>query len=449
VATFGAFACTALGALNEPLPDSSCRDLRTDYVANWYIYNDNITDGILNPGDTLIDSFQNWWTPVSAHSQHNYTPGPYGAGPGFMYDDWEDRPSGPMNYASSTAATDNYWLPMNENEVHFYVTYSQYDNNDFSTFYNWMPPGDQKDMLIMRNEERNGYALGWVSNCIVKDSSGDYQHCIGPGGQVAMDIYVHNGDMDLSVDFGSDGVAMSRSNPQVSVSNDISWHAKEGATYQPPTFTESTQTYDSAANAPYKNALGLTDGEFGTVVNSMEVREVDPGALTAADVIYGDKTPAEIAANEVDHNGDPYVYEDAFLDRCQYDLSTSDGGVVAGLSGYVGENTYDEWGDQQVIRIDLPQSMLNDVEAVVFYDFGDSTPGASGTQQTAPAAIRFDIEGGLLVYKANPQDPSTWIYFPENRIYIARTFIRIPEPATLSLLAIGAALPLLRRRRRR
>ncbi|MCK4602259.1 MAG: PEP-CTERM sorting domain-containing protein, partial [Phycisphaerae bacterium] len=337
-------------------------------------------------------------------------------------------------------------------------TYSQFDNNDFGTYYDngfGSFTQDQRDMWKQRNMERNGYAMGWVSNYIEKDADGNYQHNIGAGGEVAMDIYVHNGEAEIDVEFGTDGVGTSRSNPQVSVSNDISRFSKEGETFHPPTFDETTQSYDSTANAAYKAAINdgsaITDAQFGVVVNSMEISEVDPFALTAADVIWGDKTPTEIKNGAAkDHDGNDYIYADAFLDRSQYDLSTSDGGVIAGLAG---QSSYDpeinNFGDQQVIRIDLPQSVLNSIDAIVFYDFGDSIVGAAGTQQTAPVAIRFDIIDGNLLYKVDPQDESTWVYFPENRIYIARVRDMVPEPTSLVLLALGSTMIMARRTRRR
>ena len=49
----------ATAALLEPEKDAGFRDLRSDYVKQWYIYNDSRLDGILNPGDTMITTFNN------------------------------------------------------------------------------------------------------------------------------------------------------------------------------------------------------------------------------------------------------------------------------------------------------------------------------------------------------------------------------------------------------
>ena len=51
----------AFAESREPNQDTSvlARSLRPDYVKQWYIYNDDKLDGILNPGDTKIATFKN------------------------------------------------------------------------------------------------------------------------------------------------------------------------------------------------------------------------------------------------------------------------------------------------------------------------------------------------------------------------------------------------------
>ncbi len=441
--------------LKEPLTVDSWRDLRTDYVTTWYIYNDNVTDGILDPGDTMIDTFQNWWTAISSHSQHNYSDGsinPYGGY--FTYDDeTDDIPSAPINGAWTTDhSSPNFWLPMEKNQLTFYMSYSQFDNNDFTSFYDSDPnlTPNQKEMLKERNINKNGYCLGWVSNKVVKDENGQYQHSSGVTTDVAMDIYVHDGAGTYQVEFGQDGVQDSVSNPSISCSNDISSLAKEYETFQPPVFNEATGTYDYASNIAYATEKGLTEAQFNALVASMNQYEVDPNNVAGA--IYADKTPSEIAANLVEDDGvTPYLYQDAFQDRSSYDSTSTDGGVIAGLSGYTDyDPELNNWAQQQVIRIDLSDATLEGIETVVFYDFGDSIVGASGTQQTNPRAIRFYVVDGMLVWK-DPNDlenEDLWIWFPENRIYIARVNI-VPEPTTLAILGFGGVTVLLRRVRRK
>ncbi|MDY6914154.1 MAG: PEP-CTERM sorting domain-containing protein [Planctomycetota bacterium] len=452
---------------HEPLPHSEWRSLRTDHVKTWYIFNDSQLDGILNPGDTHINTFDNWWSPVSAHTQHNYDDGPYKNG--FKYDSTtQDMPSGPMNFATSTLpaghpnkhdSSYNYWLPTAENEMHFYMTYSQYDNNNFDGFYDHRTDltQDQKTLLEGRNEERNGWAFGWVTNDVNKDGNGVPVYDGTPGGKVKMDIYIRKGNMDRTVDFGADGMGLSRSNPQISMSNDISYLAKDlplgddNGQWHPPTWDDASGSYktDSVINTAYKAANGLTDAEFDTIVASMEDYEVDPDALGAGDVIHGNRTPSIIEGTLTDHNGNPYVYADAFLERSDYVTSTTDGGVIAGLSGW---DEYDpqinNWGDQQVIRIDISKESLKqgdgeqfgNIQKLVFYDFGY----AGGSTQVAPRAIVFyaDADGDLYYLM---DDGITKIYFPENRIYIARV---VPEPGTMILLAMGGIGLLLKRKRK-
>jgi len=439
----------------EPTPDPSYRDLRTGYIQTWYIYNDQMTNGILDPGDQAVECFDNWWTTVSAHTQHNYNWGPYGNGP-FYYDPTsQDMPSGPMNFASKTNSSDNFWLNQETNTIAFYMTYSQRDNNDFATFYQgagYTP--DQQAMLEGRDMERNGWALGWLTNAIVKQD-GQYVYDGTPGGGVKMDIFVHDGQGTYMVDFGADGVGISRSNPQVATSNDISHLAgysftgnPDNTQWHPPTFDQADGSYrsDSPTNTAYKNVLGLTDAQFDEIVDSMEVREVDSDALPAAETVSS-RTPAVIEATLTDHNGDPYVYQDAFLDRSQFAVSTNDGGVIAGLSGW---DEYDpelnNWGDQQVIRIDISRETLLEAEGVVgnidkivFYDFG-----CDSSTQTSPRQIVLNVDDGGNIYLDDGEGGR--IYFPENRIYIARVQI-VPEPTTMALLAGGATCLILTRRR--
>ena len=468
----------------EPDSNPTSRALRTDYVKTWYIFNDSKLDGILNPGDTMIATFKNWWTPVSAHTQHNYDQGPYGAGK-FWYNPGDDMSSGPMNFATKTNSnTSNYWLDQEsyalddaaskKNTVRFYMTYSQYDNNDFSTYCDTgggkMPDGDLKTLIKDRNMYRNGYAMGWITNRTEKDGA-TYLNDQSADGHVEMSFYVHEGrSPNLVAGDTIAGFGQSYSNPQVSMSNDISYDAKHDGDgpggnspqWHPPNFDEATKTYNpaTAGNVAYMATLDNPGASFGGIVSSMEVREYDPHALPGLGWLTRTPTDIEQAGGPKDHNGNTYLYEDAFIDKSTYAKSATDGGVIAGLRGMDNYNpVVNNFGDQQVIRIDVSPDMLKqgagdtygNIDAIVFYDFGSSIPGASGTQQTSPKEIWFGVDltrsvaDGQIYY----EDPLTLLrtYFVENRIYIARVEVA-PEPATVGLLLMGGAILLARKRRR-
>jgi hypothetical protein len=468
-------------APSEPNPDPTFRDLRTDYVKTWHIYNDDQLDGILNPGDTEIATFNNWWTPASSHSQHNMSVD----GGGFTYDLDSDVNSSPINFAShGGSGKENYWLgqtPVDENKntIQFYMTYSQFDNNDWKGGYSYTSDPIAQAIIAQRHETRNGWALGWTSH---SQEDGPFNPQTYAG-FVDMDIFIHNGRglnpaADGSIDGGSivSGGAFgpSYSNPQVSVSNDISSKAIDIAgcapsdlRYHPPVFDEATGQYSWTVNAlrmlandPTYNMSDLND-----IINSMEIEEREALGLGAGDVVWGNRRPSEILANLVDHNGNAYTYDDAFLDNSFYHDGASDGGVVAGLAGesnYVPDPQGGNWGDQQVIRIDISQETLmsgdpntcGNIEQIVIWDFGqsDSTTWDTTTgDQVNPTPIIFLVDMTQTIAHGQiywDDGAGGRIYFPENRIYIAQVVISdIPEPASLTLLAMGAIGLLIRRRK--
>jgi len=452
---------------SEPVPRSDWRDLRPGYVKTWYIFSDSNSvhgqvNGILDPGDKLVASFKNWWTPVSASTQHNYTDGPYGP---FSYyyrtgNPNQDMPSGPMNFASATTpAAENYWLPRMKNAVQFYMTYSQFDNNDWGGSFADGQTGDVKTILQQRNLTRNGWAMGWLTNDLTKDDSGHYSSDQTVGGKVKMDVLVHDGKNDGTYVDSQANVQATRSNPQVSLSNDINNYSRDfyaaGGQWHPPVYDDTKVSgadkgYTWEANRLRFEHNGHIEPEFHDATASMEVFETDPYSLTASNVVVGTRRPSAILAGLTDGNGNPYAYDDAFLqrnpaDRSQgapYDKDSSDGGVLAGLSGYdfydpSDPNKVNDWGQQQVIRIDFDPSAFQTYDAegnptggsitkIIFWDFG-YLPGSS---QISAIPIELDL--------------SDLTKFPEHRFYIAAV---IPEPATLSLLALGAAAVLLHRRR--
>ncbi len=184
---------------HEPVPESYYRDLRPDYNRTWYIYKDNDTtpDGILDPGDILVQQFKNWWTPVSSGSQGLYDSNASSTG---------DLSSAPMNWATwqfwnnpgdpNNVAAYNYWLDRKPNTLSFYMSYSQLDNCD------WYDPGfvygaddanhpHQQEIARQRHQGRNGWTLGWVT--------GNYDDPNQTAGFANMDILVHNGKLDANV----------------------------------------------------------------------------------------------------------------------------------------------------------------------------------------------------------------------------------------------------------
>jgi len=412
---------------HEPDPQVGYyRPLRDDYVKDWFIYMDTTVDGILNPGDTQVDQLKNWWTPVSSGSQALYSDNPAAGG---------DLTCAPQNWATYTLPEDhpdknnpnyNYWLPREEHTIGFYMTYSQFDNNA------WHDPnflyGDnivQQTIVRERHTGRNGWALGWVINDY------DAPRTQTPEGYVIMDIAVHDGKQDTVID----GWGRSVSNPQVSMSDDMNPTLSLDKTLSyktrhPAIFDDAAGSYTWGVNQTRMIANGYDANDLATLVSSQELKEV-----------------AGFNSGRTDHAGSPYLYQDAFIERSTYVKGATDGGVITGLSGY---NAFDpelmNWGDQQVIRIEISKDTLvaGGITEVRFFDFGDSTPG-SDSGQVNPRMIVFHADAGGNLYF---DDGVSQIFFPQNRIFIALTEYLIPEPASVCLLALGAgAIAILRRRR--
>jgi hypothetical protein len=453
-----------LAALVEPNVPNWPRGLRPDYVKTWYIYNDSKLDGILNPGDTFMATFKNWWTPVSSGTQHNYSAGPYGGGANpLIYEPNDHKSSAPMSFASyPDGLTDPYWMPNRPGAMQFYMTYSDIDNQE-PNFWSGLPTQDLRTMEIEAHRYRNGYAFGWLTGAMKVDpNTGAYVNDQTPAGTLAMSVYVHNGRTAPGGEV-IPGWGTSKSNPQVSLSNNIDYRARydpDGAgpvpeNIGPPIFNDALGIYDPnlPVNIAYNNLRSLNNTDFAAIVSSMDVREYDPNNLPTRSWML--RTPKEIAdANgPKDQNGNTYLYQDTFLNEGYYVRGATAGGVVAGLAGL---QNYDpniqNWGEQQVIRIDIPPWVLQsgegngNISELVFYDFGSSIPGASGTQQTNPTTIVFNVDpNGNIYYVPNPNNPNDRIYFPENRIYIAE--VTLPEPGTLCLLIGGGFAVLFRRRK--
>jgi hypothetical protein len=523
------------------------RDLRTDFVRTWHVFADTVNDAILDPGDTRVGAFKNWWTPVSAATQHGHEIGapPVVGAPALPLP--PDYPSTPIDHQNNYTTNATIGLPQKAGAIGFYLTYSHMDNANFDTeFYS---DGTPHDTFQQRNRERNGYAMGWLTGETEVDGSGNVKYGTKTG-NVKMDIFIHNGKSRngggvddnhnfgtntsgvdlyygtgpgavLSVPAGGAYSTISQSEPQVVQSNEMSLLARQNdnlmlvADYRDEfTITNPTNangfTYgpnpmgyvytglnggkymvdDDGIAAPASPTVLASVTEFNTVIGSMDIREVNsyetaPGANDdlggGITPIHATDTPqALLDAGVTDGlgGGDLYFYEDSFFNRDGFSNvgstwveGSTDGGVIAGLSGfdeysqyYPGGSNPDpsklltHWGEQQVIRIDFDQATfdmlaVNGISEIIFYDWGDPDPvTGQQTQPTTPAQqIVINVDAGKNLYFENDGIPGLSagdILFPENRIYIAQVE-HAPEPATMIVLAGGASALLARRRRRR
>lgn len=421
----------------EPTPSTQLRALRPDYIRSWYIYCDQETNGILDPGDRMVNVMDNWWSTVSSGTQHT------------SVKNGNRVNTAPMNHAVTDNAENNYWLPRANRELHFYMSYSQMDNNSIANFQSWVDPAEfpgYANFMAERHGDADGWHLGWVINdyTLAEDK--------GPSlGNFDMDIFVHNGRANTGEWI---------SNPQVSSSNHISDlcmdHAGNRVT---PKWNDATMAYDAAANANYiayyQNTVNpaFSGSDITTIANSMEIHERNPYG-TGPNVYNGyldPKTPQWVLDNLVDHAGNPYTYDDAFTQRSELFQDESIGGVIAGLAGLTNyDPQLNNWGDQQVVRIDLGQDALSQLDRVVMYDFGY----APGSGQITPIEIVFGVVNynGLFRLWYDFDGDSFFDVeelMPDNRIYIAQVDIA-PEPLSLAVLGLGGlALALKNRRSRR
>ena len=520
------------------------RDLRTDFIRTWHIFADTVNDGVLGPGDTRIGKFQNWWTPESAATQHGYEinapPLPAAAPPtGFDYT------SNPIDHQSNYTTNTTQYLPQETGTIGFYMTYSVRDNADYTKEFYDAGTGDP-EAFQQRNYERNGYAMGWLTGATNKDATGTLEYDTKTA-DVKMDIFIHNGKsrndpdgvsgIDDQHNFGANNSTaaatvyypgqpninvgdtystVSRSEPQAVQSNDMDLLARQANNLMlvpdyrdefkidaadPKGYTYgASDGYDFAYNdgkyrvgdSVFPTAAAMHDataGEFATVVNSMDVREVNSFATTLGGTddlggftpINGDHTPQKILSGPTavsDGLGNPYFYEDAFVQRdgatdngSPWLEGSTDGGVIAGLSGfdeysqyYPGGDNPDptklltHWGEQQVIRIDFDKETFDlgtsgedGIRKIAFYDWGaiDSN-GQQLSANIVEIVINIDAATKDIYFEKDGVAGMTAgdILFPDNIIYIAQVE-HTPEPATMIMLTVGASGLLARRRRRR
>ena len=145
---------------------------------NFGIYQDTNSSGVLDVGDTYIDGFMSWYTYYSAASSYNYS----------AHDDNALIGSSELTgapYASDhDGDTDLAWLPMDDDELHMYVAWSEWDNTSSEGIDN----------------QRTGFALGMIANDYVRDQTG----------------YSSSGGYELDIAIRNDGTAL----PHVTLSDD-------------------------------------------------------------------------------------------------------------------------------------------------------------------------------------------------------------------------------------
>jgi len=179
---------------------------RADFK-NFGIYQDTNGDGILNPGDTFIKGFMNWYTWHSAASSYNYN----------EHSDPElsgktDLPGAPWSSDEKADGTFS-WLPMHEDELHMYMVWSEYDNS--------VIPGESG------SGDLPGFSLGMIANNYIREDN-----TVSASGGYDLDIAVRN-----------DGTTL----PQVTLSDDYT--VTGGATTgRPP----APGTQDNASQELYK-----------------------------------------------------------------------------------------------------------------------------------------------------------------------------------------------------
>ena len=188
---------------------------RADYK-NFGIYQDTSGDGILNPGDTFIKGFMNWYTWDSSATSYNYNEH---SDP--LLDGKKDLPGAPWatDHDAHAPADPRTWLPMHEDELHMYMVWSTYDNDPT------IDPGNSGDHL--------GFSLGMIANNYVNSTVPPVPNPIPTG----------SGGYDLDIAIRNDGTTL----PEVTLSDDYD-DGDDPPTGRPP----SPNVLDNTAQELYK-----------------------------------------------------------------------------------------------------------------------------------------------------------------------------------------------------
>lgn len=187
---------------------------------NFGVYQDTNGDGILNPGDTFIKGFMSWYTYHSAATSYNY--GDHGDAAITGSSDLTGAPWASDNATDSSLS----WLRMDDDELHMYMAWSDWDNNSQEGIAN----------------QRGGFALGMIANDYIRGRTD-----LSPSGGYDLDIAIRN-----------DGTTL----PQVRLSDDYT--VTGGATTGRPPFPGMQ---DNASQELYKTA-----GSDATYNNQFEGR---------------------------------------------------------------------------------------------------------------------------------------------------------------------------------
>jgi len=165
-----------LGILSNPVPVTAMD------IQNFGVYQDTNSSGELDPNDTFLGGFMNWYTFYSAASSYNYgdhyVPGPLPS------DDnpYPDPLAGFTDLAGAPYGADEpgdqtlRWLPISDDDesdddvLHIYMVWSHYDNAPEQAL-----------------ENKDGFSLGVLVNSFLRSRSDDSY-----GGGLDLDIAIRN-----------------------------------------------------------------------------------------------------------------------------------------------------------------------------------------------------------------------------------------------------------------